>query len=78
MSFPGEIRWWWRQRPRVTNPDFIDWWKRRPRLIKESYPKLAYQYATKISEITELPVEKVLQSRPVQKYIERLEERIRV
>ena len=78
MSFPGELRWWWRQRPRVTNPDLIDWWKRRPKILGKSYPRLAYSYAQGISQITELPIETVLQSRPVQKYVERLEERIRL
>ncbi len=39
-------------------------------------PELVYRYAKRISEVTGLPLEEVLQSEPVRRYWERLERRV--
>ena len=39
-------------------------------------PKMAYRYAKRVSEITGLPLETVLNSRPVREYIKRLKEEV--
>jgi len=46
--------------------------------IEELYsiPRMAYSYVERISEFTGIPKEQVLRSRPVKRFIERLEERV--
>ena len=44
------------------------------RMGRRRIPKMAYSYAVRIAEITGLPVETVLKSRPMQNYIKRLTE----
>jgi len=46
--------------------------------IEELYsiPRMAYSYVERISKFTGIPKEKVLRSRPVKRFIERLEERV--
>lgn len=41
-------------------------------------PELAYEYARGIAEATGLSLKEVLMSRPVRRYIERMEKRVRV
>jgi len=34
-SYIGDLRWWLRQRPKITDPArFVDWLRRRPKIIR--------------------------------------------
>lgn len=41
-------------------------------------PKIAYEYAKQMSNLLGKPLDEVLDSKPVRKYIERIEEKIKI
>lgn len=74
--------------PLITDGDIREGFIRKRRILsailpereerEESIPKMAYSYAKKMSEVTGLPLEDVLKSKPIQTYINRLREEVRL
>jgi len=72
--------------PLITDGDIREGFIRKRRILsvilpkgeEESIPKMAYSYAKKMSEVTGLPLEDVLKSKPIQTYISRLREEVRL
>lgn len=52
--------------------------RRRPLLREKEIPRPVFEYAKKISEITGLPLEKVLESEPVKNLIKKWEEKVKI